>query len=336
MKRTHKKIFGLFGLVMVAIVTIFAAFLPSPGTLAADSTHVTDNISVEVVRNNPTIDIRGIQNDSVSPDGRHTATISYREVESITVKFTYTDPDGNVHVTTLPTKMIENVEGEIILSFNTLTGECNFDGVPGQIAEGNYGYGDYLISVEGVGEAGEPVGPKTVSFSTEPIGDGSRIVKEEGAGEDGDDKYYLEVDYDNGEGEEIPGSAEIDHLVVKIYDEDGNEVKISPLIIYAPDKRIEVPFAEIGDGTYRFDITAFDKDGNVIGKDPAYSFYYTYVGNHNEPIPVPNTADTGGMMGNLNISKTDYIITGLIVFGIVGISAAVFISKHDKKTGLKK
>ena len=331
MKRKHKKIFGLFGLVLVAAVTAVAAFLPVPETLAADQGSFTDNISVRVISSAPNIgDIDGIEDGTVSIDGRHTVTIPYAGVESITVKIIYTDPDGNVVTTTLPTKIVDYEDGIATLTFDTLNGDYDLDGVTGMMDA--WGYGDYEIEVIGIGPSGDPVGPKTVEFETDPVGGGTQIVKEEGAGEDGSDEYYLEVEYDNGEGGGIPGGADVDHLEVIILDENGNQVG-DPLIIQAPETKVKIPFNTMGEGKYTFNITPYDANGNVIYKSPAFTLEYTYK---KKPLPVPKTADTGGMMGNLNISKTDYIITGLIIFGIIGISAAVFITRHDKKAGNRR
>ena len=328
MKRTHKKIFGLFGLVLVAAVTVFAAFLPSPRTLAADSGSFTDNISVRVTGAAPSIDLDGIEQDSVSPNGRRTATIPYSGVESIVVRIIYTDADGNEHVTTLPTKYVNYETGTATLNFDTLTGEYDLDGVTGPMVA--YGYGDYEVEVEGYIGDSRVAGPATVEFETNPIGDGTTITKEES---EGGDKYYLDVEYDVNK--EIPGSTDVDRISVRIF-KNGEEVT-TPLTIVAPDTRIEIPFAEWGDGDYRIELTAYDINGEAIFKSPSYVLFYTYSsGGGDEPIPVPATGDTGGIMGNLNISKTDYIITGLIIFGIIGISAAVFISKHDKKAGSRR
>ena len=131
MKRTHKKIFGLFGFIVVATVTVFAAFLPSPETLAADSSSFADDISLRVVSTAPSIDVDGIEQDSVSPDGRRTVTIPYSGVESIVVKIKYTDEEGNEYVTTLPTKYVDYETGTATLTFDTLTGNYDLDGVTG-------------------------------------------------------------------------------------------------------------------------------------------------------------------------------------------------------------
>ena len=43
-----------------------------------------------------------------------------------------------------------------------------------------------------------------------------------------------------------------------------------------------------------------------------------------EDIVVPNT---GGLFESLNISQSDYLITGLIIFFVVGVGGAIFIAK---------
>ena len=50
-------------------------------------------------------------------------------------------------------------------------------------------------------------------------------------------------------------------------------------------------------------------------------------------LAVPNT---GGLFGALNISKTDYLITGVIVFLLTGIFGAVFIAKRQKKISRRR
>jgi hypothetical protein len=46
---------------------------------------------------------------------------------------------------------------------------------------------------------------------------------------------------------------------------------------------------------------------------------------------VPNT---GGFFESLNVSKADYLATGLIIFFTVGLSGIVFIAKN-KRTSRK-
>ena len=350
MKKTHKKVFGLFGLVIVAAVTIFAAFLPSP--TKAVTTTVTDTIKVRVVGSTPAISADGIESGEVLADGTQTITIPYENLENVKIDVKYVDANGNEYNFNLLDVPVNYAAGEMSLTINFLTGEYTYTytyyddateqevtvTVPGEgeatpIME-HYGYGEYTFEIGGNGYGGVPVTPVELPFGVSPVGSGTSIVVED---DNGTDRYYLEVDY-NGSGSETPGPGEVAWMEVEVYKGTGeNKEKVDiqpPLIIYAPATRIEIPFEELGleNGDYTIEVTAYDSDGNIIYKKPAFSFVYNYSGY----LPPARTADTGGMMGNLNISKTDYIITGLIVFGVIGISGAIFISKHDKKNASRR
>ena len=71
-------------------------------------------------------------------------------------------------------------------------------------------------------------------------------------------------------------------------------------------------------GNYTVEITAYNAEGELLYGKP----YYTSV--YYEAIPVP---DTGGMFVGLNISKTDYLITGLIIFSVTAVLGFVFVAK---------
>ena len=46
--------------------------------------------------------------------------------------------------------------------------------------------------------------------------------------------------------------------------------------------------------------------------------------------------DTGGVLGNLKIAKSDYLITGLMIFFLAGVSGIYFVAKDRKKSKRKK
>lgn len=354
MKKTHKKVFGLFGLVIVAAVTVFAAFLPSPGTRATTTAAVVDTIKVRVVGDTPSIDLDGITPGAVLPDGTQTITIPYENVENVKIDVQYTDVNGNVYNFNLIDAPVNYATGELTATINFLTGEYTYSytyydeadeqnhtitipsGTDPAPVMPHYGYGEYTFEVSGTGAGGVPTTPVEVPFEINPIGGGTSITVEKDA--EGNDHYYIDVDY-NTDGSGTSTDGQVAWMEVEIYKGTGdNKEKITidpPLIITAPATRVEIPFEQLGleDGTYTIEVTAYDANGNVIYKKPAFSFTYDYASG---TIPVPHSADTGGMMGNLNISKTDYIITGLIIFGIVGISGAIWISRHDKKVANRR
>lgn len=92
MKRAHKKVLGIFGLLVVAAITCIAIVMPGPK--ASATTSVTDTITVRVVGSVPNIDIRGITNGAVYINHSRSFAIDYENVEDVTVTLEYTDLDG--------------------------------------------------------------------------------------------------------------------------------------------------------------------------------------------------------------------------------------------------
>lgn len=328
MKKTHKKIFGLFGLVLVAALTIFAAFLPGPETQASEGKVVTDTVQVRVVGESPDVNMTGIVDRSVFVKRRHDITVTYENVDDLSIVFKYTDgydieqtmsllkgDDGHVNYS----------PGEITVSFDLLSGEYSYINWKGETVVEHmdyYGFGGYVIDVNGVGRDGSFDSDHTSFLFCPVVGSVDKVVDDEYY------DYYLDLDYDEY------GSAtggEVTKLEIKVYDAAEREVTFSPLTVTAPNNRIELPFAGYGleDGTYSIKIYAYGYNESGV-----YGLLYVkpYEINVDYMNKVPEIPDTGGMLQDLNISKTDYIITGLIIFSIVGISGAVFISKHDKKT----
>lgn len=174
----------------------------------------------------------------------------------------------------------------------------------------NYGYGIFRLSFEGSGQYGAK--SDTVAFSYVPV---TAEVKED---TNGDINTYL--DYDDN-------SADIDHFEIKIYDDNGQLVETLPAINKGI-KKVRLPFENLPSGKYTVAVLALDATGNALYK--SWNDIYVY----DEPvIAVPNT---GGLLGMLNISKADYLVTGLIVFAMVGGFGLFVILKKDKKKSTRK
>lgn len=330
MKKTHKKIFGLFGLVLVIAVTIFAAFLPTPKTKAITTETVTDTLIVRVVGSTPSIDITGITPGGDVVSASQGINITYENIDELTAKLKYTDEDGNVYEKNLidgvPTGYVAGVSN---ISINLQTGEYSYDyqyydpstgetkTATGGGSLADQGFGEYVITVAGE-DLGGVVTEKSISFSYVPV-----VIS---ATQDGDN-VNVNLDY----GKDATGDAQIGSIVINVYDETGQLKEPFPITIYSPNDSFTFNPKDYGfaSGTYRIEAQAYDTNGAKMYKLYRSTFDYQTGG----VTPTPNT---GGIMGNLNISKTDYIITGLIIFSIVGISGAVFISRHDKKTGSRR
>lgn len=92
MKRAHKKVLGIFGLLVVIVMTCVAIIMPS--SKASATTSITDTIVVRVVGSVPNIDIRGITNGAVYVNPSRAFAIDYENVEDVTITLEYTDLSG--------------------------------------------------------------------------------------------------------------------------------------------------------------------------------------------------------------------------------------------------
>ena len=331
MKKTHKKVFGLFGLVLVVALTIFAAFLPGPKTQATDN-QVVDTISVRVVGSVPAVSLSGITSGSAVTSSSQEVSITYENIENLLAVLKFTDVNGNVYEKTLidssiGDKPVSYVAGTSDISLDLWNGTYSYSYeyyVDGGTATATgsddllgFGYGEYVLTASGDSIEGVPA-ESSVTFSYVPV---AADVKVDGS------KISIDLDYDDGEG---AGTERVGKAVINIYDDKGNPVGPSPIVIAPPNAKYDFDMSDYGlpSGTYTVSVQAYDINGVKLYKPFEIQFYYEA-----RRTPVP---DTGGIMGDLNISKTDYIITGLIIFSVVGISGAVFISRHDKKTGNRR
>ena len=290
MKKTKKRVLGLLGLILVVITTIFAAFLPGPEASAVDATSVTDTIVVRVVGSVADVHLAGIENNAkiVFPDQSFTA--SYENANAVSVKIYKDGGENPIYV--------DDIEDP---NYNYGEKEYSLD-----LLSDGYGYGEYKIVISGTSFDGYPVEDYLV-FSFYPV---TGEIEED----DSDGSTYLDLNYDTS-------NEKIKTIEINIYDEDGNLVSsMSPITVEVPGKQVELPFAEsdLETGNYKITISAYDSAGRLLYGKP-YTLYYYY-----ETLPVP---DTGGMFGNLNVSRTDYLITGLLIFLSAAILGIIFVAK---------
>lgn len=309
MKKTKKRVLGLLGLALVAIATIFAVFLPGPGASAEGTiTTVTDTISVRVVGSQPDILNVKPENGSVFIYPDQNLSFDYENVEYITVTIYYTDKDDVTHKIDLLTT--DDPKSFVNYAAGTYS-------TPLDLLAEDYGYGEYKVHIEGIGLEGVK-DFEDVTFSLYP-------VTGEASEDENDGLVYLHLNYDTE-------NEDISTIGINIYNENGNLVDaISPITVNSPDTKVELPFSEndLATGKYRIEITAYDPDGVALYKP--YITYYYY-----ETIPVP---DTGSLFNNLNISRADYVITGVLIFLSAAILGIIFIAKgknNKKRAAIKR
>ena len=314
MKKTQKNLLGLFGLSLVVATTVFAACLPGPGASAASS--VTDTVTVRVVGVAPNVEVTGIGSGSVITDGDQTISITYEVVDELKVDLKYTDKDGNEHSGNILDEYYDYAPGSVPIDLDLI----------------QYGYGEYEITVTGYGPDGV-YDEETITFEYIPVAGTATPEAETG-------NPVVDLDFVTGDGVDPNG---VETIIINVYDEDGNLVdELSGIVVDKNTGEITLPFDENGlpDGNYTIELIALNVNGDELYRP--YIINYEYTASGEEPV-VPDTGgddagapDTGGLFGGLNISKTDYLITGLLIFFTAGIGGAIFIVKRNQKSSKRR
>ena len=297
MKKTQKRCFGVLGLSAVVVMTAVAFTLPGPEASAIST--MTDTLNVRVLSETPNVDITGIESGAEFVIPRQSTRVTYEHVNTVKVTLEYTDLEGNTSSFVLKDEVVNYLPGQYDFDFN-------FD-------DPSYGYGKYLLTVVGEGEGGVK-DQDIIEFTYLPF---IATLNEQ------DNKTYVDLEYDND-----PTLGNIKEFILNVYDQDGNLVNVlSPINVLAPEARVEVPFSnyDLASGKYTINIVAKDANGIIpydqnMEKDVA-----------NVPVPSADTPDTGGFFRNIGVSQSDFLISGLVVFFVVGISGIVIISRKSKK-----
>ncbi|MBR6505285.1 hypothetical protein IKT18_00360 [Candidatus Saccharibacteria bacterium] len=327
MKKTKKRFFGCLGLGAVVAMTAVAIALPSPQASAI--TTITDNLTVHVEGIEPVID--GItvtdssgtelQQKDTTTDPHLTVTTPYNNgVVSIhyTLTYTYTNADGTDTVTFDP--LMDDYETGY--TSGTVSKPLNLDDERFNI-NGTHGYGHYVLTVTGVNNDGV-TDEESFEFYYSPF-----LSSAEQNDDTGDiDINITDIDtenvntidvYVNGE---LVGTINVDNEENIVYN-------------YTPDDTtIEQDFVIV--------LVANDENGDPMFISDEMNVHYV-------PLTVPDTGpddnpddsgtgspDTGGLFHNLNITKEDYLVTGLIAFFIVGIVGFGIVARGRKETRSSK
>ena len=307
MKKTHKKVLGSFGLVAVAAMTAFAAFIPIPETQAVSS--VTDTVIVRVIGTAPMVSIEDPPDGSVFTGSGQTLTYHYENVNHVTITLEYVNGGGSTTPPiTIGTFDPSEEYGDNLLNFN-------FD-------DYGYGYGDYVIKVIGEGGGGEPTESAIMVSYLSVTG---TVSEDEETGDANVRLIYSE------------NSSDISVIELNVYDLDGNLIEeLSPIRVPKPGKNAVIPFSEtdLPGGQYIIKITALDVNGNPL--HTPYELVFDYNPVEVPEVPDTNAPDTGGLMTMLNISQTDYLVTGLLVFFIVGVAGIYVVAKGRRADNKKR
>lgn len=302
MKKTKKKLLGILGLVLVAAMTLIASATPSPEAMATSS--VTSTIRVIVYDQFPAVSITSPSDLSVTVNKDLTVGFLYENVRYVDLYLDYVDEDGE-DVSVLagtfspdpadldPTLHIASGNAEITVDLN------NFGG-----------YNDYIVTLKARGV--ETYDEDLIEIIYSPYN-----ITETGSAENKDP--ITTVDY----------NEDVRQFYITAFDKDGSALFSAP-ISYTPEtsgidsKEFTLPFASYGatTGKYRIVLSGIDTSGRSI--DPVV-IEINYVA-----PPAPDAPDTGAFKGDLNITKEDFLVTGLIVFA-AATGLAFYILTHKKE-----
>lgn len=297
MEKTRKRILGFICLVATIIVTIIAANIPSANTSAAGT---NTSITLRVVGPIPDVSIT----DSPESIIESTIPIVIDPAQSITFTCENVDP---VNAGIIYTPFGDDGTGVIAEQiFTSLENYLPCEHIlPLDLDE--YGYGNFIITVQGDGDAGFDEDSVTFDYSALVID-----AEQENPGEN----PIVQLYYDD----EV-----VDKIILTVYDKDGNIVPgLEAIEVESGTHEVELPFLEndVEGGNYIVKATPYDEDGNIVPNKAQDDLLYIAP-----DLEIPNT---GGPLGMLNLSRTDYLATGVIVF-VSAAAFGLFFLKKSKK-----
>lgn len=300
MKRQRKNFLGCLGLVLVAAMTVVAYSLPSPDANAKTASgDVTVNLTVNDGKE-PSLHI------NMPYDGYQTVN----NLVDLEISFANTNVISGT--------ITNDTTGESIpfTSSGPLDHESKIYTVEGLDISTIGSYGKYTIFVETTNLNG--YASDELSFYFVPL-----IAEVTGHDKNGNPIVAI-----------IDKSSEVDFISIEAYKKPGTTPLFNPALEYDANEivgtEIVLPFsdynAEAGDYTLELLSFTSDEDGN---KGELIDYPLSLAADFTPPIP--DVPETGAFFAELNISQADYLITGLIIFFIIGISLIVFMKKSSRR-----
>lgn len=327
MQKRKKQLLGLAGLVLVGAMTAVACALPSPGASAVDDSDKTDGIGIKVTvgeeqsTSQPSVNISSVAGEStnrepnnpiITTDKKVSISLSYRRATSVTVQVK--DVKGNV----IATAVCENV------SFSESSQTCNTSvDLTDEYINKNIREGDNLV-VEAVAERQDTGVRQSDTYSF--IYRSAYIYTKDEHDQEAKNPIIYAV-----------ANSDIKYAFLEAFDANGNKVVLKEVI--------EFSYADIDPVTGLYKITLPFKENNLpAGKYTVVMMAYgsttpsegsllsvstiTVVYDPEGVLP----PDTGSrFLGDLNISQADYILTGLVAFGLVTMFAVFLIVRRNKR-----
>ena len=302
MKKTKKQLLGLAGLAAVGVMTAVAYGMPAPDASAIDNT----TVNVQVSEGAPSNVFASPRDGSETANAKVNVVTNYSQAKRLEFSLTYKDESGNTQTVALPSYTPSDDAG---------TYSFELDVAP-------YGFGEFALHTSVVGYDGVARETDTVSFTY----NAAVVDTDQGMDDNRDPIIGIEV------------SDSTKRVVVTVFDKDGNpafvdengnivniELDRSDIDPVTGKLLVTLPFEKYGAkaGTYTAVISAYDQDDKLLSMQTIYIEY--------SPI-TPDTPNTGMLsIGDLNISRIDYLVTGLIAFGVAAGFALVLIYRKSRR-----
>ncbi|MBQ3271544.1 hypothetical protein IJH10_03005 [Candidatus Saccharibacteria bacterium] len=299
MKIARKHALGLGCLAIVGAITAFAFTLPTGAVSVGGSVE----IMVEVYASNSETQINKPQDGEIFSESKITFSETHSHANSVSYYLTKLNSDGTV------ASKVEIVEQKI--EGTDVSGTSTFD-----LDMNNYGgTGVYIFESKLIGVDGT-THTDHVQFTYAAISAEEPVVSPTGA------TVKYRVNY-------TPG---VKSLTYQLFDSKNNAIS-EPITINTTDPdaggymdiEIDVTNLDMDSGSYQIlTIGHSEKDGagQTIGSD-LVKFDYTAPDS-------PDVPDTGSLLASLNISRADYLITGIIGFTAIS-AAALFVVLKSKR-----
>lgn len=327
MRKTKKQLLGLAGLAAVIAMTAVAYSMPAPDAAAAtpdnpggyncgngvegnECASAENGTQIQVVVSEGVVDAKfsSPQNGSTTMSPDVTVTSNYSDVVAIEYYVTYKDGDETVR-DDLDTFVPTQASGVHTFMLNA----------------NKYGY--RTISIHSVARGSQGTErtdvvtfdyvPITAAFQDKPAANGDPILS-------------------------ITSNDAVETLLIRVYDRAGNQlfvneddkeepIEITRDMIDPQTGRVlqVLPFQEYHakNGEYNAVITALGEDGEYLYMLTVPTTYKLIDPN------VPEVPDSGiaGFLNALNITRLDYLLTGLLVFGLVSVFALFLVYRKSRR-----
>ncbi len=290
--RKAKKLLGFACLAAVGLMTAVAYCLPTPEA-AAQAADV--NINVTVRESHASVHLVTPKDGDQTVRDELAISTDYTETLKIEYSLVYTAPDGHQQTFDLPSYTPAAQDG---------THDFTVD-------LSSYGFGNYTLTAKITGVGGvtfeDAVKFEYCAVIVEQIGTdewGNPIVK-------------------------IYANPKVAGLTIPVYDENGKALAATPLRVadhefdasHIATVTIPMDTYSAPAGDYLGLALPYDAADNLLKN---YPFEFTYT-------PVVKVPNTGLTLSNLNITKADYLLTGLVMFGAVAGFAIFLVARKSRR-----